>query len=90
MSLQKFRVSDYVQGQQSWNSALLFITFFDGNGQVGEDIAVGKLRENAPEWKLVENEVEIPSGALTFKVKAGIWGSAGTLDIADIIVGQRK
>lgn len=83
----KFRVADYVQGTENWHGVKVFVMFFNENGDaIGSEVPAISLKENAAEWVVMDKEVIIPPGSAKMKLKAGIIGSSGVVEIDNLSV----
>ena len=83
----KLRVSDYVQGPENWHGVKVFLMFYNENGDaIGSDVPAISLKEDAAGWVAMDKEVIIPPGSAKFKIKAGIMGSSGVVEIDNLSV----
>ena len=82
----KMRAVGLLRGKESWHNARLQLSFGGPDGKmVGKYGPVPRLDTDS-EWTTRTVTQDVPKGAVTLRMSAGLWFSTGTMEIDDIRV----
>jgi hypothetical protein len=81
----KMRGKQIKPGEQAWNEPRITLFFANEAGEhVGDWPEAVRLREDSADWKEMSVTVDVPAGAKTVEVRAGLIQCQGEVDFDDI------